>query len=169
MTTKEILKLHVRLNGAHLDYREMLLRYAFFKTNDKQASEDLVHETFTKTWIYLVRKGKIDHLQAFLYHILKNLVIDQYRKKKSISLDYLLSKNFEAQVRDPVKIADIIDGRAAMLLINHLPKKYRQVMQMRYAQDLSLEEIHSITGQSKNSLAVQAHRGLAKLKKLYIH
>lgn len=38
---------------------------------------------------------------------------------------------------------------------------------MRYAQDLSLKEIALITGQSRNTVAVQAHRGLIKLKILY--
>lgn len=40
-------------------------------------------------------------------------------------------------------------------------------MRMRYAQDLSLTEIALITKQSKNTVAVQAHRGLEKLKQLY--
>lgn len=40
-------------------------------------------------------------------------------------------------------------------------------MQMRYVQNLSIKEIHIITGQSRNSIAVQAHRGLAKLRLIY--
>jgi len=42
-------------------------------------------------------------------------------------------------------------------------------MEMRYARDLSLKEISLIAGQSKNAMAVQTHRGLAKLKLLYNH
>lgn len=38
---------------------------------------------------------------------------------------------------------------------------------MRYVQDLSLAEMALVTGKSKNTMAVQAHRGLAKLKQLY--
>ena len=40
-------------------------------------------------------------------------------------------------------------------------------MRMRYVQDLSLKEIALLTGQTANTIAVQLHRGLAKLKLLY--
>ncbi len=40
---------------------------------------------------------------------------------------------------------------------------------MKYMQDLSLKEISILTGQSKNTIAVQLHRGLEKLKILYKH
>ncbi|MBP9814384.1 RNA polymerase sigma factor SigW, partial [Candidatus Woesebacteria bacterium] len=48
-----------------------------------------------------------------------------------------------------------------------LPPTYRKVMRMRYVQDLSLQEISLITGQSKNTVAVQIHRGTEKMKELY--
>jgi len=129
----------------------------------------MVQQTFLKTWKYLVKNGKIDLMKAFLYHVLKNLIIDEYRKPKTISLDVLLEKNFEPKINNSSNLFDIIDGREAMILINNLPEKYKKIMQMRYIQNLSLKEIHFITGQSKNSLAVQAHRGLEKLKILYNH
>ena len=40
-------------------------------------------------------------------------------------------------------------------------------MRMKYNQDLSLTEMSLITGQTKNAMAVQLHRGLEKLKVLY--
>jgi DNA-directed RNA polymerase specialized sigma24 family protein len=39
---------------------------------------------------------------------------------------------------------------------------------MRYVQDLYLKEMALLTGQSKKTLAVQVHRGLKKLKELYV-
>ena len=38
---------------------------------------------------------------------------------------------------------------------------------MKYVQELTIEEMSLITGQSKNAITVQAHRGLEKLKQLY--
>jgi hypothetical protein len=61
----------------------------------------------------------------------------------------------------------VIDGEKASLLILRLSKTYQKVMRMRHMQDLSLSEISLITGQSKNAVAVQLHRGLEKLKVLY--
>lgn len=163
---KEI-KLQAELTIAYADYQKMLLKHAFSKTSDQDVSENMVQQTFLKTWIYLVKKGKIDLMKAFLYHVLKNIIIDQYRKPKTISLDFLMEKNFEPNVDETDSLINFIDGKTAVLLINHLPEKYKKIMRMRYIQDLSFKEIQRITSQSKNSLAVQAHRGLAKLKVLY--
>ena len=62
---------------------------------------------------------------------------------------------------------DCLDGKAALLLIQRLPLTYRKAMRMRYVQDLTLKEMSLVTGQSKNTLAVQLHRGTQKLKVLY--
>jgi RNA polymerase sigma-70 factor (ECF subfamily) len=120
-----------------------------------------------KTWIYLVRGGKIEVMRAFLYHILNDLIIDEYRKRKTTSLDILLEKGFEPTEGNSGRMLDFLDGKAALLLIARLPVAYQKVMRMRYVQDLSLKEMSLVTGQSRNSLAVQAHRGLEKLKLLY--
>ncbi len=151
----------------HRDYEKGLNSHAFFKLNDHAAGEDLVQDTFMKTWKYILKGGKIEVMKAFLYHILNNLIIDEYRKRKIISLDAIVEKGFEAKSRDSERIFNILDGKAAMLLIQHLPKTYQKVMRMRYVQDLSLKEMSLITGQSKNTIAVQLHRGLEKLKLLY--
>lgn len=41
------------------------------------------------------------------------------------------------------------------------------MVNLRYVKELTIEEIAKITGQSKNTVAVQSHRGLAKLRQLY--
>lgn len=167
MITKQSIRLDTELTLAHHDYKKMLNTYALAKVHDPKLSEDLVQQAFIKTWVYLVKGGKIDLMKAFLYHILKNLIVDEYRKHKTISLDAIMEKGFEPKTRNPEFLANFIDGKAAMLLINILPEKYKKIMRMRYIQNLSVEEIHKITGQSKNSIAVQAHRGLEKLRLLY--
>ena len=135
--------------------------------NNHATGEDLVQETFIKTWTYLLRGGKIDVMKAFLYHVLNNLIVDEYRKRKTSSLDVLIEKGFEPSTGDSGHFFDTLDGKRALLLIARLPRAYQKIMRMRYVQDLSLKEMALVTGQSKNALAVQAHRGLAKLKLLY--
>jgi RNA polymerase sigma-70 factor (ECF subfamily) len=167
MTTKQRIQQREILTVAHHDYENKLNLYAFFKIHDKTISEDLVQDTFKKTWIYLVRGGKIEIMKAFLYNILNNLIVDEYRKRKTVSLNILLEKGFEPIAGDFRRFLDILDGKAAFLLIEQLPKKYKKIMQMRYIQDLSLSEMALATGQSKKTIAVQLHRGLVKLRSLY--
>ncbi len=149
---------------AHHDYEKGLTSHAFFKVGDHAVSQDLVQDTFMKTWKYLVKGGNIEVMKAFLYHILNNLIIDEYRKRKSTSLDAILEKGFEPSAGDSEHMQNALDGQSALLLIQRLPLPYRNILRMRYIQDLSLKEISDLTGQTRNTIAVQVHRGIEKLK-----
>ncbi len=167
MTPKQEIQRQAVLTAAHSDYEKGLHAYSFFKIPSRAVSEELVQDTFMKTWIYLVKGGKIEAMKAFLYHILNNLIVDEYRKHKTTSLDVLMEKGLEPNAGDPKRPFNILDGKAALLLIQQLPLSYQKVIRMKYVQDLSLKEMSLITGQSKNAIAVQVHRGLEKLKLLY--
>ena len=167
MNKKQENERQATLTTAHKDYKEGLNSYASFKMNDRMIGEDLVQDTFVKTWKYMVKGGQVNMMKAFLYHILNRLIIDEYRKHKSTSLDALFEKGFEPGERDPENVVDTMDGESAVLLIERLPEMYRKIIHMRYVQNLTIEEMSLITGKTKNVVAVQTHRGLAKLKILY--
>lgn len=167
MTSKQKSEQRAVLAAAHIDYAKLLQAHALFKIHDRDTGEDLVQETFIKTWRYLVRGGKIDVMKAFLYHVLNDLIVDEYRKRKTVSLDALLEKGFEPKTADVGRASDILDGKAAASLIEKLPGKYRNVVSMKCLEDLSLTEISQACGQTKNAIAVRLHRGLAKLKLLH--
>ncbi len=81
MTQQKETDMQAVMATAHRDFAKGLNGRAFFKVQDKAIGEDLVQDTFLKTWSYLVKGGKIDVMKAFLYHILNNLIVDQYRKQ----------------------------------------------------------------------------------------
>lgn len=172
MTQDQETSLKAVMTVAHHNFEKGLNVRAFFKVGDHALGEDLVQDTFLKTWKYLVRGGKIEVMKAFLYHVLNHLIVDQYRKHKTTSLDLLLDKGFEPRTdsnsdSDSSRMLNALDGKAAILLIARLPAKYQKVMRMRFVQDLSLKEMSLLTGQSANAMAVQVHRGIEKLKLLY--
>lgn len=155
------------MTDAHNSFAPGLEKHALYKTSNIDTGHDLVQDTFLKTLLYLQKGGKVMMMRSFLNHILRDLIIDEYRKNKTTSLETLLEKGFDLSFDDQKVIEDIFDGKQIVLLIPLLSRKYRLVMHMRYIQDLSLKEISLITGQSQNTVAVQAHRGLEKLKTLY--
>lgn len=152
---------------AHGVYNTALLKRALYKTNNTEVSKDLVQTTFLKTLMYLQKGGKVDLMRSFLNHILNALIIDEYRKNKMVSLDSLLEKGFEPGSDEYERSIDILEGREIILMIPELPAKYETVIRLRYLKGLSLKEIALVTSQSKNTVAVQVHRGLEKLKALY--
>jgi RNA polymerase sigma-70 factor, ECF subfamily len=157
----------ILLTAGYDDFGVSLKRYARSRTHNLPLTDDLIQDTFLKTWKYLVKGGKIEIMEAFLYHILKALIIDEYRKRKATSLDVLIEKGFSPTVDTTLQHNDILDGTQAIALIGELPPLYQKVMRLRYIQDLSIAEISLITGKSRNTVAVQTHRGLEKLKVLY--
>jgi RNA polymerase sigma-70 factor (ECF subfamily) len=148
---------------AYGDYEKSLLRRSFFKVSNKALAEDLVQTTFLKTWEYMAKDGKIDSMKAFLFHALNNLIIDEYRKEKPVSLDILTEAGFQLAIDNSDRLFNIIDGKTAMVLIPLLTDRYREVISMRYAEDMTLKEIANATNQSKNTVAVQIYRGVEKL------
>lgn len=154
------------MTAAHQDFAKVLNTHAFFRIGDQSTGEDMVQDTFMKTWAYLVKGGKIEQMRAFLFHILNNLIVDQYRKRKKLSLDGLREKGFEPSVDDGEKLVDYLDGKEAFKLIYKLSSKNQTILQMRFVRDLSLKEIALINGQSINTVTVQIHRALKKLRLL---
>jgi RNA polymerase sigma factor (sigma-70 family) len=78
-----------------------------------------------------------------------------------------MDNGFDFGFNDFDKQIDKLDGEKAMKMMKKLPVKYRKILKMKYTQDLSLSEMAEITGQTKNTLAVQIHRGIEKLKVEY--
>lgn len=158
----------ILLTASYRDFEKGLRQHAVYKVGNRALGDDLVQDAFTNVWIYLVRGGKIDSMKAFLYHVLNNSIVDEYRKRKTVSLDLLLKKGFEPQIEVfSERLVNIIDAKDVYVLILQLPERYQRVIKMRFMQDLSLKEMSLITGQTQNTVAVQVHRGLAKLKVLH--
>lgn len=168
LSNKKLKVISDDLSIAYGDNKDNLLRRALYKTNNQEVSKDLVQTTFLKTLLYLQKGGKVDLMRSFLNHILADLIVDEYRKNKTLSLDNLLEKGFEPGYSDFERNINILDGKALSLLIPLLPQKYELVIRLRYVEGLTLKEIALITSQSENTVAVQVHRGLAKLKQLYL-
>lgn len=160
-----------QLIEAYNTHADALFRYCIFKLNDREHAKDLVQETFVRAWQYLSRDGIVNNFKAFLYKIMTNLVIDEYRKRATPdSLETLREEEgFDPSMDDTDRWADVIDGAQAIEMLKEMPAPYGEAVFMRYVQELSLSEIATITGERENTVAVHIHRGLEKLKKLFNH
>ncbi len=146
---------------AHAD---ALYRHAYFRISDKERAYDLAQDTFLKAWDYVAGGGTIKQYKSFLYRVLHNLIIDEYRKKKSSSLDELLENE---KVAGAVE-AQLSEGsvREAEEALDEVPDDYRVVLTLRFIDDLSIGEIAETVGVSENVISVRIHRGIAKLRVL---
>jgi len=167
MTLQQELRLKTKLDLAYQNYAKELKAHALFKISDPSTGEDLVQNTFMRTWKYIVNGGDIQKMKAFLYHVLNNAIVDEYRKQKTVSLDLLTEKGFEPSIDESNRSINILDGKVVASLVPRLPIKYRKIIHMRYIRELNINEIAKATGQSKNTVSVQVHRGIELLKSIY--
>ena len=156
-----------RFIRAYSDYSDKLFRYCFFKFSNREFSVDLFQETFIRVWEYLFKDKEIDNFQSFLYKTAHNLVIDYYRKKKTVSLDEMSERGFEMSTDEEKKNLDMIDGRLAIEMLKKIPDMYRDAIYMQYVEELSIREIAEILGESENTVSVRIHRGLQKIRAKY--
>jgi RNA polymerase sigma-70 factor (ECF subfamily) len=153
---------------AYDEFADALYRHCYFRVFSKERAEELVQETFMKAWQYVAKGNDVENMRAFLYRIANNLVIDYSRKKKEESLDALLaiSPTYEPSV----------DGRKETernLMIDHLhkvmqelPDDVRQILLLRYVEDLDPKEIALVLDITSNNVSVRLNRAHASLKQL---
>ncbi len=153
------------------EYSDALFRHAFIRVSNREKAIDIVHDTFTKVWIYIRAGHKIDSYRSFLYKVLNNLIIDEYRKRKEASLDALMEidgvdeSSFSDLSENTVEaLAATIDGRKAFELLSELPDVYREVITFRFIDGLGPKEISDLTEESENVISVRIYRGLKILR-----
>ena len=144
-----------------------IFRHCYFRVSLRETAEDLTQESFMRVWNYLAKGKTVENPKAFLYHVAGNLIIDYYRKKKETSLDMLAEEGFNPTGDDASLIINNAEGQHTLSFIAKLEPIYREVLTMRYVDNLSLSEIAEIVGESENVVSVRIHRGIEKLKKLF--
>lgn len=152
---------------AYNDFADAIFRYCYFRVGDREAAKDIMQETFTKTWQYIViKEGEVENIRAFLYKIATNLIIDRSRKKKPVSLDELESQGFEPSYEGKEDIYKQIEGREIMDKLKLLDDKDSEIIIMRFIDDLPVKEIAEIINETENNTSVKIHRVLKKLKQI---
>jgi RNA polymerase sigma-70 factor (ECF subfamily) len=155
------------------EYADALFRHAQFRLADKERAIELVHDTFAKAWGYLRGGHVVDAYKPFLYKVLNNLIIDEYRRRKEVSLDAL----FEEEGTDEGSFAELhgggieeltfaLDAKKASALLSELPPAYCEVLTFRYIDGLGPKEISVLVEESENVVSVRIHRALKALKDL---
>jgi RNA polymerase sigma-70 factor (ECF subfamily) len=160
-----------RFLKAFEEYSDALFRHASMRISNRERAIDVVHDTFTKVWSYLKAGHQIDSYRSFLYKVLNNLIIDEYRKQKELSLDALLEEEgtdegdfAELSESTTEALAATIDGRQAFLLVKELPIEYREVIIFRFVDGLGPKEIAELIEESENVVSVRIHRALKMLR-----
>ncbi|MDD5318328.1 MAG: RNA polymerase sigma factor [Candidatus Pacebacteria bacterium] len=151
--------------AAYDSYMEAIFRFCYFKTHDKELSQDLMQQTFLKTWAYLKDGHEVENLKAFIYKIAGNLVIDWYRKKKEQSLEDLAEQGFDP-VDENMETQRYAEAEWAMKSLDKLEPEDKDLIIWRYVESYTPKEIADMLEQKVNTISVRIHRAVERLKKI---
>ena len=162
---------------AYDEHADALFRHCYFRVSNKERALELTQDAFMKTWDSVAQGKEIQNYRAFLFRVLNNLIIDEYRKKKSTSLDALLEKegvtegSFEdlrtGDLDEEVARLDLArDAQELHVALEKLPPDYRRVVVMRFIDQLGPKEIADELNESENTVSVRINRAVKKLQTL---
>ena len=156
-------------------HRKRVYDYINMMVKDGDVAEDICQETFIKV-VRFIDNGRYTDNGKFLSWVLRiahNQVIDYFRQNKQAAkvteadagFDLLGTLKFSsASVEDRMVSAQIAGD--VRKLIDHLPDEQREVVRMRYFNDMSFKDIAEQTGVSINTALGRMRYALINLRKM---
>ena len=181
MTDEELALSYI--NGNNRAFDELLSRsqdkifnYIMYVVKDEDLANDLFQETYLKV-ITKMQNGRYTDTGKFFWWLTRvahNVIIDYYRAQKSSHIieptkDNDLSNLTHNSVMDSNRESELANAqvlRDVKKLMEALPEPQREVVFMRYFQELSFKEIAEMTGVSINTSLGRMRYALINLRKL---
>lgn len=180
MTDEELVVLYAKGNNNAFDillsrYQSSIYSYINFIVHNKDLAEDIFQETFVKV-IMTIKQNRYTEsgkFKAWIMRIAHNLIIDNYRQERienTISNDEVEVDLFNNMKLCDDSIEDHMVRQQALKdvrkLVEFLPENQREVLVMRYYQDLSFKEIADITGVSINTALGRMRYALMNMRRM---
>ncbi len=180
MTDDALVALYAGGNNQAFDilldrYKDKLYTYINFAVRNDELTEDIFQETFVKA-IVTIQQGRYTEngkFSAWLTRIAHNLVIDTFRQERNENV--VSNDETEVDLFNNIKLSeDNIETimvneqvfKDVRRLVDMLPDNQREVVFMRYYQDLSFKEIAEITGVSINTALGRMRYALMNLRRI---
>jgi len=156
-------------------HKSNVYSYIYFIVKNRELAEDIFQETFVKA-IVTIKQGRYTEngkFRAWINRIAHNLIIDNYRQEKNeqtISNDecetdlFNNSKLSDGTIEDEMVKTQILND--VKKLIEYLPDNQKEVLLLRYYQDLSFKEIADITGVSINTALGRMRYAILNMRRM---
>jgi RNA polymerase sigma-70 factor (ECF subfamily) len=140
-----------------------IYRYVYYNVHNKERAEDITQEVFLKAWKAIGScKGKETTFSSWLYRIAHNLIIDKLRKSQKQSSH---EAELPEDIRDASDAMEIsLEQRDLLKIIDVLSPNQRQVIMMKFIEDMDNREIAEIMGKSPGAIRILQMRALETLR-----
>ncbi len=150
-------------------YSSELHRYAYRLLGDSDVAEDCVAETFSRLLLAVHHgNGPNENVRAWLYRVAHNWVTDHYRRQPLPNLS--LDGDWQADPDgNPYQTVDKeLERERLRNALMSLPPDQRLVIELRFLEEWSHEEVSTALGKTPEACRALQHRALAALRRLLI-
>ena len=147
---------------------DALFRFCLVRVSDREKALDLVQETFTRLWVHMAEGRGAEQPRAFLYVVMRHLIIDWYRRSKSVVFSALDREDHAFDAPDEARFGEIernADANYVLGMLNRIHPHYREVIYLRFIEDLPPRDIAQMLKLSPNVVSIRITRGLEALRK----
>ena len=146
------------------DYHSRLHQFILSRVNYNAEAEDILQDVFLRIHRRIDTLDESDHLQAWIYRIARNAVIDYYRQRRPTEE---LPPDLRAPEADDAQADREIAGCLAPM-IGALPERYRQALQLTELEGLTQKELAEREGLSLSGAKSRVQRGRALVKTMLL-
>ena len=158
-----------------LPHADALKTFAYHLTYNETDADDLVQETYLKSYRFIDKYLVGTNAKAWLFKILKNEFINRYRKKvkrpTSVELEEIISyhdqednNKYSSYVDLRVELYQSMMGDEITIAINNLPVDFRTVILLCDIEGFTYEEISKIIDIPIGTVRSRLHRARNMLK-----
>lgn len=156
-------------------HKQSLFSYILYMVRNRDLADDIFQDTFIKA-IFTIKQGRYTEngkFRAWITRIAHNLIVDYFRQERSentVSNDeyefdlFNNSKLCEDNIETVMVKAQVFDD--VRKLVDYLPESQREVLKMRYYQELSFKEIADKTGVSINTALGRMRYAILNMRKI---
>jgi RNA polymerase sigma factor (sigma-70 family) len=161
MTTQEYEQIACRM-------RPQLTKLGWSFFHDKDQAEDVVQEALLRLWLLRERVGDVQHAEALLIRLTKNVCVSEWRHKRTREL--MSAEKYVGVLSEEIQpMAEDDNKRLLQLAIHSLSPTERRLFRMRHELGMEVSHIAAVTGLLNSSvssvLSVARRKIVEQLKK----
>lgn len=180
MTDEELAIMYVDGDNKAFDLllsrnQEKLFTYILFVVRDREMANDMFQETFFKV-VSRLQQGKYianGKFSAWLMRIAHNVIMDWYRQQRAQNIVDAPKENDLSNVGSTLlessREGELVNNQVmedVRRMMSHLPASQREVVFMRFYQQMSFKEIAEATGVSINTALGRMRYAILNLRRM---
>lgn len=150
----------------HKEHSPHVYRFLCSKLPSQEDAHDALTTTFLRLWNYL-RSSSVDYLSALTFTIARGVVAEFYRGNDIETVSYDEEES-NIQINDEGEgagsVVNAADAELVKRAMNEIPDHYKEVIILRYFEDMPVKDIAQHLDKTENATRVMIHRGIKKLR-----